>query len=238
MSLALTLALAATPAFAQEKLSLDVAVPVVNVPSELFAPNGKAADFLGIGLGQTVEDIRKILAGQNFSNENPSGRFLLDEEYYTVEIVASGPNRYFSDVIWSGPEDVSVSQSFRVEFSSPLTGQRSRDVRRFVTYKGGRGPLLATLRSAILQKYGPPSADRQSGLVWFWDHGRLVKSNAGDKQMLIGIKTNGDYVQEVTYALVDDAGWRADTDQIEQFQKSVEDRAKQMRDSHATAPKL
>ncbi|ESX66071.1 hypothetical protein X759_28215 [Mesorhizobium sp. LSHC420B00] len=233
------LALAATPVSAQQKLSLEVTVPAATLPSSLFSPNGGAADFLGVGLGQTLDDIRKILTGQNFTNEDSSGRFLLDEEYFTVEIIATGPNRYFTHVIWSGPEDAEATQSVRVEFSSPLTGQRSTDVRRLVTYNGGKGPLLATLRAAILQKFGPPSVDGNSSMRWFWSKGQQVKKSAAhDKQMAIGMDVRSDYVTAITYELVDDAAAAADRDQVTQFQKSVEGAAKKIRDGNAAAPKL
>lgn len=109
-----------TTASAEEKLSLEVTVPASSPPAELFKPNGQAPDFLGVGLGQTVDDVRKILTDQNFTNESPSDRFVLDEEYSGVEIVAAGPNRYFTNIAWSGPQDPSADQSVRVEFSSPL----------------------------------------------------------------------------------------------------------------------
>ncbi|BCH05697.1 hypothetical protein MesoLj131b_76960 (plasmid) [Mesorhizobium sp. 131-2-5] len=237
-SLAFALAIAVTPAIAQEQLSLDVTVPAVSLPSELFRPNGQAADFLGIGLGQTIDDVRKILTGQNFSNESPSNRFLLEEAYNSVEIVASGPNRYFTNIVWSGPQDASADQNVRVEFSSPLTGQRSTDVRRFVTYKGGMGPLVETLRAAIIQKYGPSSIDGKTQLQWFWSTGQLVKKGAHDRQMAIGMATDGDHVKAVTYVLIDEAGAQADNDRRAQFEKSVESAAKKVRDAHATAPKL
>ncbi|BCG83438.1 hypothetical protein MesoLj113b_69800 (plasmid) [Mesorhizobium sp. 113-3-3] len=238
LSLAFALALAAAPAFSQEKLSLDVTVPAVSLPSQLFRPNGQAADFLGIGLGQTVDDVRKILTGQNFSNESPSNRFLLEEEYNSVEIVASGPNRYFTNIVWSGPSDASADQSMRVEFSSPLTGQRSTDVRRFVTYKGGMGPLVETLRAAIIQKYGPPSRDSKTKMEWYWSNGQAVEKYAQDHQMLVGMATDGDHVKAVTYVLIDEAGTHADDDRRAQFEKSVESAAKKIRDAHAAAPKL
>lgn len=191
-----------------------------------------------MGLTQTVGDVRKILTGQNFSHEDSSTVFLLEEDYFTVEVVATGPNRYPTYIIWSGPEDTTASQSVRVEFSSPLTGQRSTDVRRFVSYKDGRGPLLETLRSAIIAKYGPPSFDNKTTMQWFWSSGQLVRSDAHDKQMAITMDTRSDYVKGVTYTLADDAARKANWDQIAQFQKSVEDGAKQVRDAHATAPKL
>ncbi|MEV8645344.1 hypothetical protein AB0V79_27335 [Mesorhizobium ciceri] len=232
------LAIAAAPAWGQEKLSLDVTVPAVSRPSQLFRPNGQAADFLGIGLGQTVDDVRKILTGQNFSNETPSNRFLLEEDYNSVEIVASGPNRYFTNIVWSGPQDATADQSVRVEFSSPLTGQHSTDVRRFVTYKGGMGPLMETLRAAIIQKYGPPSVDGKTQMEWFWSTGQLVKKGAHDRQMAISMESESDHVKGVTYLLVDGAAVDDDRDQVAKFQKSVEDAAKRVRDGHATAPKL
>lgn len=230
------LALAATPVNAQQNLSIEVTVPAPPVPSSLFSPNGGAADFLGVGLGQTVEDIRKILTDQNFSNESPSNRFLLDETYFNVEVIATGPIRYFPDITWTGPEDAEATQSVRV--SSPLTGQRSTDVRRLVTYNGGKGPLFATLRAAIVQKFGPPSVDSNSSMRWFWSMGRLVKKGDHDKQMAIGMGTESDYVKAVTYELVDDAAAAADRDQVTQFQKSVESAAKNVRDGNAAAPKL
>ncbi|MBM2716208.1 hypothetical protein JQK88_34635 [Mesorhizobium caraganae] len=238
MSLAFALVVSVTPAIAQEKLSLDVAVPVVNLPSQLFRPNGRDADFLGVGLGQTVDDARKILTDQNFSNESPSGRFVLEEEYSSVEIVASGPNRYPTNIVWSGPLDPAADQNIRVEFSSPLSGQHSTDVRRFVTYKGGMGPLVETLRAAIIQKYGPPSRDNKSKMEWYWSNGQPVEKYARDHQMLIGIDADGDHVKAVTYVLIDEAGARADDDRRAQFEKSVEDAAKKVRDAHAAAPKL
>lgn len=232
------LAIAITPVRAQEGLSLDVMVPAIEKPSELFQPHGRTADFLGVGLGQTIDDIRKTLTDQNFSNESPSNRFLLEEGYNSVEIVASGPNRYFTNIVWSGPSDATAEQSVRVEFSSPLSGQRSTDVRRFVTYKGGMGPLVETLRAAIIQKYGPPSRDSKTKMEWYWSNGQLVEKYAQDHQMLIGMATDGDHVKAVTYVLVDEAGTHADDDRRAQFEKSVEGAAKKVRDAHATAPKL
>ncbi|OWK21387.1 hypothetical protein AJ88_22935 [Mesorhizobium amorphae CCBAU 01583] len=223
---------------AQQNLSLEVTVPAATLPSDLFSPNGRAADFLGVGLGQTVDDIRKILTDQNFSNENPLSRFLLDEGYFNVEVIAAGPNRYFSDITWTGPEDAEATQSVRVEFSSPLTGQRSTDVRRLVTYGGGKGPLLATLRAAIVQKFGPPSVDSNSSMRWFWSKGQLVKKGDHDKQMAIGMGIESDYVKAVTYEMVDDSAAAADRDQVNQFQQSVEAAAKKIRDRSAAAPKL
>ncbi|RWD32040.1 MAG: hypothetical protein EOS22_03295 [Mesorhizobium sp.] len=213
-------------------------VPAIEKPSELFQPHGRTADFLGVGLGQTIDDIRKTLTDQNFSNESPSNRFLLEEGYNSVEIVASGPNRYFTNIVWSGPSDATAEQSVRVEFSSPLSGQRSTDVRRFVTYKGGMGPLVETLRAAIIQKYGPPSRDSKTKMEWYWSNGQLVEKYAQDHQMLIGMATDGDHVKAVTYVLVDEAGTHADDDRRAQFEKSVEGAAKKVRDAHATAPKL
>ncbi|MGX5805321.1 hypothetical protein ACWGS9_29405 [Bradyrhizobium sp. Arg314] len=232
------LAITIGPVRAQQGLSLDVMVPAIEKPSELFRPHGRTADFLGVGLGQTVDDIRKSLTDQNFSNESPSNRFLLEEDYNSVEIVASGPNRYFTNIVWSGPSDATAEQSVRVEFSSPLSGQRSTDVRRFVTYKGGMGPLVETLRAAIIQKYGPPSRDSKTKMEWYWSNGQLVEKYAQDHQMLIGMATDGDHVKAVTYVLIDEAGTHADDDRRAQFEKSVEDAAKKVRDAHATAPKL
>ncbi len=232
------LAAAIGPASAQQALSYDVTVPAVSRPSDLFSPGGRPADFLGVGLGQTDSDIRKLLTGQHFSHEDPSTLFLLDEEYFTVEIVASGPNRYLTSSIWSGPEDPTTTQSVRAEFSSPLAGSLSINVQRFVRYAAERGPLLTTLREAIIQKYGPPSFDNKTQMLWFWRDGRLVASDAHDKQMAISIDTDGDYVKGVTYSLLDDAARQANWDQIDRFQKSVADGAKQVRDAHATAPKL
>lgn len=237
-ALACALAMPVTAAPADDRLSLEITVPASSPPSELFRPNGHTPDFLGVGLGQTVDDVRKILADQNFTNESPSDRFVLDEEYDSVEIVASGPNRYFTNIAWSGPQDPSADQSVRVEFSSPLTGQRSTDVRRFVTYKGGMGPLLGTLRAAIIQKYGPPSRESPSKMEWYWSNGKLVSKYAQDHQMLIGIETEGDQVKAVTYVLIDEASARADADRRAQFEKSVEDAAKKLRDAHAATPKL
>jgi len=236
--LIVALAFAATPVSAQQGLSLEVAIPAATLPSDLFSPGGRAADFLGVGLGQTVDDIRTVLTGQNFSNEDSSGRFLLDEAYFNVEIIATGPNRYFAYIIWTGPDDSEAKQSVRVEFSSPLTGERSTDVRRFVTYKDGKGPLLATLRTAIVQKYGAPSVDSNSSMRWFWSKGQLVKKGAQDKQMAISVDTDGDIVKAVTYEVVDDAAMAADRNQVNLFQQSVESAAKKVRDGSATAPKL
>ncbi|WP_454508529.1 hypothetical protein [Mesorhizobium sp. Arg314] len=238
ISMASCLAITIGPVRAQQGLSLDVMVPAIEKPSELFRPHGRTADFLGVGLGQTVDDIRKSLTDQNFSNESPSNRFLLEEDYNSVEIVASGPNRYFTNIVWSGPSDATAEQSVRVEFSSPLSGQRSTDVRRFVTYKGGMGPLVETLRAAIIQKYGPPSRDSKTKMEWYWSNGQLVEKYAQDHQMLIGMATDGDHVKAVTYVLIDEAGTHADDDRRAQFEKSVEDAAKKVRDAHATAPKL
>ncbi|WP_206073824.1 hypothetical protein [Mesorhizobium sophorae] len=232
------LAIAVIPVCAQEGLSLQVTVSAVTPQSELFRPNGQPADFLGVGLTQTVGDIRKILTGQGFSDANSATLFLLDEEYFTVEIVATGANRYPTYAIWSGPEDATASQSVRVEFASPLTGQRSTDVRRFVSYKDGRGPLLETLRSAIIAKYGAPSVDNETQMTWFWNHGQLVKSGAHDKQMTIGMETASDYVKRVAYSLADIAASNADRDAVNGFRESVEQRAKAVRDGHATTPKL
>jgi hypothetical protein len=235
---ALAIILVAGPVTAQEKLSLDVTVPAPALPSDLFLPNGQPVDFIGVGLGQTVGDIRKILTAQNFANEDSSGVFLLDEEYYTVEIVASGPNRYPSYFIWSGPEDPAAKQSMRVEFSSPLAGQRSTNVRRFVTYNDGRGPTMDTLRTAITDKYGAPSIDQKTQMVWMWRRGQLVPNGDHDKQMTIAIETSTDVVKSVVYDLTDITGKADDRAQINEFQKSVEDAAKKLRDEHATAPKL
>lgn len=234
----LAIAGAISSAAAQQALSFDVTVPEVSRPSDLFSPGGRPADFLGIGLGQTVNDIRKLLTDQHFSHEDPSTLFLLDEQYFTVEIVASGPDRYLTSSIWSGPEDLTTTQSVRVEFSSPLAGQLSISAQRFVRYTAERGPLLTTLREAIVQKYGPPSFDSKTQMLWFWRGGKLVTSDAHDKQMAISIDTDRDYVKGVTYSLVDDAARQANWDQIDRFQKSVADGAKQVRDAHATAPKL
>lgn len=232
------LSIAAVSGHAQDNLSLQITVPVVNLPSDLFRPDNGAAEFLGVGLAQTADDIRKILIGQNFANEDPSDNFLLDEVYYNVEIVATGPNRHVTTINWTGPEDGTASQSVRVQFASPLTGQRSTDVRRFVSYKGGMGPLVATLHTAIVQKYGPPSTDDTTSMAWFWSSGHLVKKGPYDTKMAIGMETDSDYVKGVTYNVTDVAASNTDRDAVNRFQKSVEDAAKAVRDGHATTPKL
>ncbi|MDX8437113.1 hypothetical protein RFN25_27170 [Mesorhizobium abyssinicae] len=232
------LPIAVTPAGAQQKLSLEVTVPAPTLPSDLFKPNGQPTEFIGVGLGQKIDDIRKILTAQNLANEDSSARFLLDEEYYAVEIIATGPNRFPTYIIWSGPDDPVEKQSVRVEFSSPLSGQRSTNVRRFVTYKGAGGPSVGTLRKAIIDKYGPPSTDNKTKMIWLWAHDQLVRSGAYDKQMTIAMQAKADVVSDVVYDLVDGEARDKDRDRINEFQKSVEDAAKKVRDQHAAAPKL
>jgi hypothetical protein len=135
-------------------------------------------DVLGFRLRMTVPEVLARVKALKLPHPDSGG--------VVTSSVAGLPNSSHQSFVTA--HDVGPNGVFRLSFSAPPEESRLVNVNRGVDYKAAApdaAPAYATLRAALVQKFGPPtesSGDKKfhERLIWIWDRqGRLLTQSPG-----------------------------------------------------------
>lgn len=114
---------------------------------------GVSADILGIQTGMTVAQAEAI-AAKNYPGKAQES---LTSDTYTYKNVAVQSQPFVNQVIYTN-KTARTYDSLELGFSSPVTGNTLVKMYRDMNFDQLKGPLVSTLETALIKKYGPVSA--------------------------------------------------------------------------------
>lgn len=148
--------------------------------------SGTGPDIVGLRLGMSLADVKKALqahaAGVKLKEVLTTVNDAPSTEYLSVLSATSGRRHPV------GPED-----AIGVDLSPPPSPPRAIFLERFTGFPEDKRPLYSAVRTALIQKYGPPSHVQEGRNTYLvWAHDRNGTRIAGPSALRCGKYAPGD----------------------------------------------